>query len=61
MALGSGASYQLSPATKVEASYTLAWLGDMPVDQDGIGRPHLSGSYNNSYLNFFNIGVQHQF
>ncbi|ENO3940693.1 MULTISPECIES: OmpP1/FadL family transporter [Aeromonas] len=58
---GLGASYQLSPATKVEASYTLAWLGDMPVDQDGIGRPHLSGSYNNSYLNFFNIGVQHQF
>ncbi|MFM5582793.1 OmpP1/FadL family transporter [Aeromonas veronii] len=58
---GLGASYQLSPATKVEASYTLAWLGDMPVDQDGICRPHLSGSYNNSYLNFFNIGVQHQF
>ncbi|MFB2862266.1 OmpP1/FadL family transporter [Aeromonas sp. MdU4] len=58
---GLGASYQLSPATKLEASYTLAWLGDLSVDQDGIGRPHLSGTYNNSYLNFFNIGVQHQF
>ena len=64
---GLGASYQLSPATKLEASYTLAWLGDMPVHHDGnsIGnvqiRPEISGTYNNSYLNFFNIGVQHQF
>ncbi|WP_322863831.1 OmpP1/FadL family transporter [Aeromonas allosaccharophila] len=62
---GLGASYQLSPATKLEASYTLAWLGDMAVDQQGfgnnvIGRPDISGTYNNSYLNFFNIGVQHQ-
>ena len=58
---GLGASYQLSPATKLEASYTLAWLGDMAVYQNGKGRPEISGTYNNSYLNFFNIGVQHQF
>ncbi|WP_429009696.1 OmpP1/FadL family transporter [Aeromonas allosaccharophila] len=58
---GLGASYQLSPATKLEASYTLAWLGDMSVYQNGKGRPEISGTYNNSYLNFFNIGVQHQF
>jgi len=59
---GLGASYQLSPATKLEASYTLAWLGDMTVHQDGGPiRPEISGTYNNSYLNFFNIGVQHQF
>ncbi len=64
---GLGASYQLSPATKLEASYTLAWLGDMSVHQmdksshPHLGRPEISGTYNNSYLNFFNIGVQHQF
>ncbi|HEH9425469.1 TPA: outer membrane protein transport protein [Aeromonas sobria] len=59
---GLGASYQLSPATKLEASYTLAWLGDMAVHHDGGPiRPEISGTYNNSYLNFFNIGVQHQF
>ncbi|WED75240.1 OmpP1/FadL family transporter [Aeromonas allosaccharophila] len=61
---GLGASYQLSPATKIEASYTLAWLGDMAVyqkDRTKLGRPELAGTYNNSYLNFFNIGVQHQF
>ena len=59
---GLGASYQLSPATKLEASYTLAWLGDMAVNHDGgLIRPEISGTYNNSYLNFFNIGVQHQF
>ncbi|MGU5652058.1 OmpP1/FadL family transporter [Aeromonas allosaccharophila] len=61
---GLGASYQLSPATKLEASYTLAWLGDMAVyqkDRTKLGRPELAGTYNNSYLNFFNIGVQHQF
>ncbi|WP_323894262.1 OmpP1/FadL family transporter [Aeromonas allosaccharophila] len=59
---GLGASYQLSPATKLEASYTLAWLGDMSVHHDGgLIRPEISGTYNNSYLNFFNIGVQHQF
>ncbi|PKQ83100.1 transporter [Aeromonas sobria] len=64
---GLGASYQLSPATKLEASYTLAWLGDMSVHQmdksshPRLGRPEISGTYNNSYLNFFNIGVQHQF
>lgn len=59
---GLGASYQLSPATKLEASYTLAWLGDMAVHHDGgLIRPEISGTYNNSYLNFFNIGVQHQF
>ncbi|TNI82297.1 OmpP1/FadL family transporter [Aeromonas sobria] len=60
---GLGASYQLSPATKLEASYTLAWLGDMAVNQEspyGV-RKNISGTYNNSYLNFFNIGVQHQF
>ncbi|MGL6418682.1 OmpP1/FadL family transporter [Aeromonas allosaccharophila] len=64
---GLGASYQLSPATKLEASYTLAWLGDMAVHHDELSysgkiiRPEISGTYNNSYLNFFNIGVQHQF
>lgn len=60
---GLGASYKISPTTKLEASYTLAWLGDMPVHQeDPIGvRPDISGTYNNSYLNFFNIGIQHQF
>ncbi|WP_429020236.1 OmpP1/FadL family transporter [Aeromonas allosaccharophila] len=58
---GLGASYQLSLATRLEASYTLAWLGDMAVYQNGKGRPEISGTYNNSYLNFFNIGVQHQF
>lgn len=58
---GLGASYQLAPATRLEASYTLAWLGDMAVEQDGIGRPQLSGTYHNSYLNFLSIGVQHQF
>ncbi|MCX7126876.1 outer membrane protein transport protein [Aeromonas sp.] len=68
---GLGASYQLSPATKLEASYTLAWLGDMAVHHPGNAidtpmgtkpiRPEISGTYNNSYLNFFNIGVQHQF
>ncbi|MEV3833725.1 OmpP1/FadL family transporter [Aeromonas allosaccharophila] len=59
---GLGASYQLSPATKLEASYTLAWLGDMAVHHDGGPiRPEISGTYNNSYLNFFNISVQHQF
>ncbi|MGL5498240.1 OmpP1/FadL family transporter [Aeromonas sobria] len=59
---GLGASYQLSSATKLEASYTLAWLGDMAVHHDGgLIRPEISGTYNNSYLNFFNIGVQHQF
>ncbi|TNI89953.1 OmpP1/FadL family transporter [Aeromonas allosaccharophila] len=60
---GLGASYQLSPATRLEASYTLAWLGDMSVNQEspyGV-RKDISGTYNNSYLNFFNIGVQHQF
>lgn len=57
---GLGASYQLSPATKLEASYTLAWLGDMAVYQKGV-RGDMTGTYNNSYLNFFNIGVQHQF
>lgn len=57
---GLGAAYQLSPATKLEASYTLAWLGDMPVYQNGL-RGDMTGTYNNSYLNFFNIGVQHQF
>ncbi|WAF78282.1 outer membrane protein transport protein [Aeromonas dhakensis] len=58
---GLGASYQLTPATRLEASYTLAWLGDMAVEQDGVGRPQLSGTYHNSYLNFLSIGVQHQF
>ncbi|HDX8346310.1 TPA: outer membrane protein transport protein [Aeromonas dhakensis] len=43
------------------ASYTLAWLGDMAVDQQGVGRPQLSGTYHNSYLSFLSIGVQHQF
>ncbi|WAG09882.1 outer membrane protein transport protein [Aeromonas dhakensis] len=58
---GLGASYQLTPATRLEASYTLAWLGDMAVEQDGVGRPQLSGTYHNSYLNFLSIGVQHKF
>jgi len=57
---GVGARYQLSPATTLEASYTLAWLGDMPVYQTG-PRGDMSGTYHNSYLNFINIGVQHRF
>lgn len=60
---GLGFSYELSPVTKVEASYALAWLGNMPIEQQGqLGsRPEISGTYRNSYLNFFTVGIQHKF
>lgn len=60
---GLGVSYELSPVTKLEASYALAWLGNMPIEQQGqLGsRPEISGTYRNSYLNFFTVGIQHQF
>ena len=54
--LGLGADYRLTPTTRLSAGYTLAWLGDIPLNG---GDWHTR--YDNSRLHFVNIGINHQF
>ena len=41
---GLGAQWQVSPAISLGAAYALAWMGDMPVNQESLYRGRLSGS-----------------
>lgn len=58
-----GFMYQLDADTSVHASYTLAWMGDMQVDQqrDVPGGNRVSGEYKRAHLSIIGAGINWAF
>lgn len=56
---GLGAQYPLSCRSSLNFAYTLDWVGDMPLDnQGGPLTGNLQGVYRNTALHFFGISYQ---
>lgn len=57
---GLGAQKELCPGTTLDIGYTLVWMGDIPIDQQGRPpfSPRLQGEYKDSALHFFGASVQ---
>lgn len=49
--LGTGATYSLDPATDLNLSWDLVWMGDMPVEQTKkLSGERLAGEYRNAWI-----------
>jgi long-chain fatty acid transport protein len=59
--IGLGAQWQMSKSVNLAAAYEFVWMGDLPVTQDSTYRGRVSGSYNNTSIQFVSIGVQWKF
>jgi long-chain fatty acid transport protein len=59
--LGLGAQWQVSQAISLGAAYELAWIGDMPVNQESTFRGRLSGSYEDARFSFFTANLTWRF
>ena len=58
--LGLGGQKELCPGLRMDVGYTLVWMGDTPIDQEGRPpfSPRLQGSYDDFSLNFFGASLQ---
>ncbi|SDK12414.1 OmpP1/FadL family transporter [Microbulbifer yueqingensis] len=58
--LGLGGQKELCPGLRLDLGYTLVWMGDVPIDQQGAPpfSPRLQGSYDDYSLNFFGASLQ---
>lgn len=58
--LGVGGRKEICPGLRMDIGYTLVWMGDVPIDQQGRPpfSPRLQGSYDNYSLNFFGASLQ---
>ncbi|AOS98152.1 Outer membrane protein P1 precursor [Microbulbifer aggregans] len=58
--LGLGARKEICPGLRMDVGYTLVWMGDTPIDQEGDPpfSPRLQGSYDDYSLNFFGASFQ---
>ncbi|MCW8128597.1 OmpP1/FadL family transporter [Microbulbifer halophilus] len=57
---GLGAGTEICPGVELDLGYTLAWVGDVDIDQRGRPpfSPRLQGSYKDTALHFFGASVQ---
>jgi long-chain fatty acid transport protein len=56
---GLGAQYAISPTLTLGAAYSLAWIGDMPVNQRrGPLAGRVAGEFNSSSLSFFALNLK---
>jgi long-chain fatty acid transport protein len=58
---GLGAQWQVSRAVTLGAAYSLAWLGDMSVNQESLYRGRLSGTYEDARFSFFTANLTWRF
>lgn len=60
---GLGAGKELCPGVHLDLGYTLAWSGDIDIDQKGRPpfSPRLEGAYKDTALSFFGGSVQFEF
>ncbi len=58
--LGLGGRKELCPGLRLDFGYTLVWMGDVPIDQQGRPpfSPRLQGSFDDYSLNFFGGSIQ---
>jgi len=57
---GGGVQYRLSDHTKLGFSDEFMWQGNMPINQ-GQRSTLVSGTFTNTFVNFFSLNIVYQF
>lgn len=60
---GIGATYQYSEDLELDFGYEIIWYGDITVEQGEVGsaRGQVSGTYPDTALHFFSLGLNWNF